>query len=240
MQVRNENKLDAAIAVQRLPVQGNICQSRPDREKLRAEIRSYIARENLIPPLSLDELSPTCRQGFGAYRISRSISGLTPPFLIHNELWAQRVSDIPYDRRLLLLPRCLRNSEVCQAQEDSLGLICAKCGNCAIHDLQITTPSNLGTWSWWRRGSPRRDGADRIGENRNRPSASAVFPVLERVFPYMEAAAVPGIAIPLLRDGCADTYADMDWVWEAIYLNSEKPIPRMDLNGPEIRRTKLF
>jgi geranylgeranyl diphosphate synthase, type II len=29
--------------------------------------------------------------------------------------------------------------------------------------------------------------------------------VLEQAFPYMEAAAIPGIAIPLLQDDCKDT-----------------------------------
>ena len=45
--------------------------------------------------------------------------------------------------------------------------------------------------------------------------------VLERVFPYMEAGAVPGIAIPLLRDGCANTSVDLDWLWEAIYQTTD-------------------
>ncbi|MBL7215718.1 MAG: polyprenyl synthetase family protein [Phycisphaerae bacterium] len=40
--------------------------------------------------------------------------------------------------------------------------------------------------------------------------------VLERVFPYMEAAAIPGIAIPLLRDGCKDTFFDEDWLTEVL------------------------
>jgi len=29
--------------------------------------------------------------------------------------------------------------------------------------------------------------------------------VLERAFPYMEAAAIPGVAVPLLQDDCIDT-----------------------------------
>ena len=40
----------------------------------------------------------------------------------------------------------------------------------------------------------------------------ACIPVLERAFPYMEAAAVPGVAIPLLQDDCIDTTVDEDWL----------------------------
>jgi geranylgeranyl pyrophosphate synthase len=34
----------------------------------------------------------------------------------------------------------------------------------------------------------------------------------------MDAGAIPGLAIPLLRDGCANTSVDLDWVWDAIQL----------------------
>jgi geranylgeranyl pyrophosphate synthase len=55
--------------------------------------------------------------------------------------------------------------------------------------------------------------------------------VLERVFPYMEAGAVPGIAIPLLQDGCANTSVDLDWVWEAIYQTTDDQTRRFDLDA---------
>ena len=45
--------------------------------------------------------------------------------------------------------------------------------------------------------------------------------VLERAFPYMEAAAIPGVAIPLLQDDCKDTAVDIDWVWDVIHLTSD-------------------
>jgi len=55
--------------------------------------------------------------------------------------------------------------------------------------------------------------------------------VLERVFPYMEAGAVPGVAIPLLRDGCANTSVDLDWLWEAIYQTTDDQTRRLDLDA---------
>jgi len=46
----------------------------------------------------------------------------------------------------------------------------------------------------------------------------------------MEAASIPGIAIPLLHDGCRDTSADIDWVLEAIHLHGVDSAFRMDLD----------
>jgi geranylgeranyl pyrophosphate synthase len=47
----------------------------------------------------------------------------------------------------------------------------------------------------------------------------------------MEAAAVPGIAIPLLQDDCVDTNIDLDWVWEIIHLSSDDKTYRLDLDA---------
>src|SRR6185503_15594233 len=58
--------------------------------------------------------------------------------------------------------------------------------------------------------------------------------VLEKAFPFMEAAAIPGIAIPLLQDDCIDTNVDTDAVWDVIHLTSDDRTYRLDLDG--IRR----
>src|SRR3978361_456487 len=54
--------------------------------------------------------------------------------------------------------------------------------------------------------------------------------VLERAFPYMEAAAIPGVAVPLLQDDCIDTTVDLDWVWDYIHLTSDDQTRRLDLS----------
>jgi len=57
------------------------------------------------------------------------------------------------------------------------------------------------------------------------------LPVLERAFPYMEAAAIPGVAVPLLQDDCIDTTVDLDWVWDYIHLTSDDTTRRLDLGA---------
>ena len=55
--------------------------------------------------------------------------------------------------------------------------------------------------------------------------------MLRKVYSYMEAAAVPGIALPLLQDDCVDTAVDLDWVWDYLHLTSEDKTRRMNLNA---------
>ena len=55
--------------------------------------------------------------------------------------------------------------------------------------------------------------------------------MLEKAFPYMESAAIPGIAIPLLQDDCKDTTLDLDWLWDVVHLTSDDKTYRVDLDA---------
>ena len=55
--------------------------------------------------------------------------------------------------------------------------------------------------------------------------------VLERTFPYVETAAIPSIAVPLLQDDCINTTVDIDWVWEYLHLTSDDNTRRLDLTA---------
>ncbi len=64
--------------------------------------------------------------------------------------------------------------------------------------------------------------------------------VLERVFPYMEAGSVPGMAIPLLNEGCCETSVDLDWVWDAIHMTSADTTRQLDLDALRSRVDDWF
>src|SRR5262249_5826944 len=64
--------------------------------------------------------------------------------------------------------------------------------------------------------------------------------VLERAFPYMEAAAIPGVAIPLLQDDCKDTAVDIEWVWNVVHLTSDDCTRRLDLDALRIEVESWF
>lgn len=153
--------------------------------------------------------------------------------IINNEVWRDTVAGIPFEKRLLLLPKCIREPKQCKGEFDEIGLICEHCGGCLIDDYK-SRAEELGYAVLVAEGSPVVMSLIETGQIEAVVGVSCLS-VLERVFPYMEAGAIPGIAIPLLQDGCSYTTVDADMVWDSIYLTSERQTQRVDLD--EIRRT---
>ena len=149
--------------------------------------------------------------------------------LINNEMWRDSLAAIPYERRLLLLPKCLRVESKCPAPFDEFGLLCKQCGLCSIQDLQ-NEAERLGYAVLVAEGSAIVMSLIQTGKIEAIVGVSCIS-VLERAFPYMEAAAVPGVAVPLLQDDCIDTTVYLDWVWDYIHLTSEDRSLRLDLVG---------
>jgi geranylgeranyl diphosphate synthase, type II len=210
--------------------QANIPQTLAARERLRATIAGYVAvnRDSLVPPLVLDELRTHAEQvvaAIGLDPVYRDYVGV----LLSNEVWREQLATVPYDRRLLLLPKCLRVEDKCPAPFDEFGLLCKQCGLCTIQDLQ-NEAERLGYAVLVAEGSAIVMSLIQTGKIDAIVGVSCLS-VLERAFPYMEAAAVPGIAIPLLQDDCKDTTVDLDWVWDVIHLSSDDRTRRMDLDG---------
>jgi geranylgeranyl pyrophosphate synthase len=149
--------------------------------------------------------------------------------LINNEVWRETLAAIPYGRRLLLLPKCLRIEDQCPAPFDEFGLLCKQCGLCSIQDLQVEA-ERLGYAVLVAEGSPIVMSIIQTGKIDAIVGVSCLS-VLERAFPYMEAAAIAGIAIPLLQDDCKDTTVDLDWVWDVLHLTNADRTRRMDLDA---------
>jgi geranylgeranyl pyrophosphate synthase len=149
--------------------------------------------------------------------------------LISNEVWSEQLATVPYDRRLLLLPKCLRVEDKCPAPFDEFGLLCKQCGLCSIQDLQEEA-ERLGYAVLVAEGSALVMALIQTGKIDAIVGVSCLS-VLERAFPYMEAAAIPGVAIPLLQDDCKDTAVDLDWVWNVVHLTSDDRTRRMDLDA---------
>jgi geranylgeranyl diphosphate synthase, type II len=209
-------------------VEERICPTRAGREKLRAAVRDRVAAMKLAPPLSLADLyscADLVLKDTGLPGRYRDLTALCA----HNEVWRPTLADIPYDRRLLLLPKCLRDAGRCKGRLDEFGLLCARCGSCVIDTLH-NEAEELGYAVMVAEGSPLVMALIESGKVDAVVGVSCLS-VLENVFPYMEAAAIPGVAIPLLREGCVDTDVDLDQVWDAIYLRSSNPAPRLDLDG---------
>jgi geranylgeranyl diphosphate synthase, type II len=212
------------------PPQANIPQTISEREGLRTLIARYVEarRDTLVPPLVLDELrvhADAVVAQTGLDPVYRDYAGV----LISNEVWSEHLAPVPFDRRLLLLPKCLRVEDKCPAPFDDFGLLCKQCGLCTIQDLQEEA-ERLGYAVLVAEGSALVMALIQSGKVDAIVGVSCLS-VLERAFPYMEAAAIPGVAIPLLQDDCKDTGIDIDWVWNVIHLTSDDHTRRLDLDA---------
>jgi geranylgeranyl diphosphate synthase, type II len=202
--------------------------TRAEREGLRRLAEAFAAAhaERLVPPLVLNQLRDAARDLVRSAELDPHVSDYVA-VLLSNEVWKEHVAGVPYQQRLLLLPKCLRHADQCPAAIDEFGLVCQRCGLCSIRDLQEEAES-LGYAVLVAEGSDLVTAIIQTGQIRAIVGVSCLS-VLERAFPYMEAASIPGIAIPLLHDGCSDTAADIDWVLDAIHLSGADRTVRLDL-----------
>jgi len=210
------------------PPKANIPQTQWERQRVLRFVRNYVAEFNPVPPLPLEELKKhACEvvKRLGCDPIYTDYVGV----LINNEMWRETLARVPYERRLLLLPKCLRVEEKCPAPFDEFGLLCKQCGLCSIQDLQ-TEAERLGYAVLVAEGSALVMSLLQTGKIDAIVGVSCLH-VLEKAFPYMEAAAIPGVAIPLLQDDCVNTTVDLDWVWEYIHLTSADQTRRLDLSA---------
>ena len=206
----------------------NIPQTREERETILREVRHYVAEQTLVPPVPMNDLKVHADElviALGTKEIYRDYIGI----LINNELWRETLAAVPFERRLLMVPKCLRVEAKCPAPFDEFGLLCKSCGLCSIQDLEYEA-EKLGYAALVAEGSAIVMSLIQTGKI-DAIVGVACIPVLERAFPYMEAAAVPGVAIPLLQDDCIDTAVDEDWIWDYIYLTSDDHTRRLDLSG---------
>jgi geranylgeranyl pyrophosphate synthase len=206
----------------------NIPQTLQQRTRILQTVRNYVAEFNPVPPLPVPELkvhADRVVERLGCDPIYRDYIGI----LINNEMWRETLAAVPYERRLLLLPKCLRVESKCPAPFDEFGLLCKQCGLCSIQDMTVEA-EKLGYAVLVAEGSAIVMSLIQTGKIEAIVGVSCLS-VLERAFPYMEAAAIPGVAIPLLQDDCIDTNVDLDWVWDYIHLNSADATRRLDLSA---------
>ncbi|MBV8881061.1 MAG: DUF116 domain-containing protein, partial [Planctomycetaceae bacterium] len=204
----------------------------PDDKRVRAQLKKaaadHIRRVNAVPPLTISEL----REHTAAVL---ALTGVDVQFkdyvavLVSNAAWHDTVAKIPYERRLLLLPKCLRVEDKCPAPFDEFGLLCKECGLCSIQDLTVEA-ERLGYAVLVAEGSAIVRSMIETGKIEAVVGVSCLN-VLEKSFPHMEAAAIPGVAIPLLQDDCINTTVDLDWVWDLIHLTSKDKTYRLDLEA---------
>jgi len=188
------------------------------RRALMTLARTAIRALGLIPPLPLT----TLRRHATAIMAEQQIDPAFEDFftvILGNAAWEPVVGALPMERRLLLLPHCMRNRAVCPAQMDAFGLLCESCGACPTGRLQDQAEA-MGYVVLVAEGTTMVTKLLQAGK------IDAVIGVgclsaLERSFPHLSAAAIPGLAIPLTQDGCENTQIDEDWVMDLLSVTAE-------------------
>ncbi|MHC4997088.1 MAG: DUF116 domain-containing protein, partial [Planctomycetota bacterium] len=187
----------------------------------------YIEEHNPVPPMPLSELQEYAEVILKEMDLDLAYNKYTA-VILNNLMWRDALATVPYERRLLLVPKCLRVEETCPAPFDEFGLLCKECGQCSLQDMQAEA-ERLGYAVLIAEGSALVMSIIETGKIDAIVGVSCLS-VLEKAFPYMESAAIPGIAVPLLQDDCIDTTVDLDTVWDVIHLTSEDKTYRMNLD----------
>ena len=206
----------------------NIPPTAEDRRAINMLAKQYVEETRLTPPMPIPELRTHARAIIEKHGLPMAFENFIG-ILVNNAAWEDTLAGIPYERRLLLMPKCLRKEAVCPAPFDEFGLLCKSCGQCSLQDLQVEA-ERLGYAVLIAEGSALVMSIIETGKIEAIVGVSCLS-VLERAFPYMEAAAIPGVAIPLLQGDCIDTNVDLDWIWDVIHLTGEDRTRRMDLDA---------
>lgn len=220
--------LPITIPPQKLrPTQDDVPPTLRMRREISELCSQYIKEHNPVPPTPLTELEEYAEILLGKAGIDIAYNKYTA-VIMNNLMWRDSLATVPYERRLLLVPKCLRVEETCPAPFDEFGLLCKECGQCSLQDMQVEA-EKLGYAVLIAEGSALVMSIIETGKIDAIVGVSCLS-VLEKAFPFMESAAIPGIAVPLLQDDCIDTTVDLDTVWDVIHLTSDDKTYRMNLD----------
>ncbi|VTS06711.1 polyprenyl synthetase family protein [Tuwongella immobilis] len=195
-------------------------ETRALRDRVREAARVYVTKLDKSQPLSREDATFHTAKLLQELELGEQYTGFTL-VAIMNEFWREQVASIPFNRRLLLLPHCLKNAEGCPADYDEFGLDCEKCGACNVADFK-TRAEQLGYKVLVSEGTPIvlkiivSGHVDAI-------VGVACLNVLEKAFDKILLSGIPCVATPLLSSNCKNTSVDQDWVSELIELKIDPP-----------------
>jgi len=190
------------------------------RERIKSEAEKFAESLDKTNPFTKGELEGYGRDVLQQMDLPEKYLGFTM-VMIGNFFWKRQFLATPFERRMLLLPHCLKHAEGCPADYDEFGLDCEKCGACSIADYKVKA-EQLGYKVLVAEGSPIvlkiivAGYIDAI-------LGVACLNVLEKAIDKVLIAGVPSYAIPLHSGDCKNTTLDESWVWEV--LEEYEPLP---------------
>jgi geranylgeranyl pyrophosphate synthase len=193
-------------------------ETRELRDRIRDVTRTHCSTLDKTQPLTKESTRETAEAVLRSLNLGDQYLGFTM-VMVTNEFWRDQIAAIPFHRRLLLVPHCLKNAEGCPADYDEFGLDCRKCGACSVADFK-TKAEDLGYKVLVSEGTPIvlkiivSGHVDAI-------VGVACLNVLEKAFDKILLAGIPCVATPLLSSNCKNTSVDGDWVFDMIGLQTE-------------------
>jgi geranylgeranyl diphosphate synthase, type II len=196
-------------------------QDRQVRERIRSACARVVERLDKSHPLSKDALEQLARAALEQLGLPEGYIGWTMVALA-SEFWREQVAAVPAERRLLLLPHCLRPAEGCPAEYSEFGLECGPCLACQIGKLRATA-EQAGYRVIVAEGSPVVMKII-LGGFVDAILGVACLNVLEKAIDKVLLAGIPCMAVPLLSSDCRGTAVDLDWVEEMIRVRRRRPV----------------
>jgi geranylgeranyl diphosphate synthase type II len=208
------------------------------RDDIRQKVERFFSMNKTIPPVSYHALVDFADALLVRNNWNKSYKAFVM-VCCGNAIWRSVVGSVPYNRRMLLLPQCLKNSHMCKGREDELGLLCSDCGNCNISGF-LSEAENLGYVTIVAEGTTI---AARLVESGKVDAIIGVgcLEVLQKIFTAVNKYSLPAIGVPLLSCGCIDTIADTEWIREEIRnLNQHSGFRLLNLNNLREKTASLF
>jgi geranylgeranyl pyrophosphate synthase len=183
------------------------------RESLRARCQDVASRLDHRSPLTKDEMERVARRTLQEADLPIGFLGWTM-VMLSSEFWQQALTTVPPERRLFLLPHCLKHAEGCPAEYDQFGMNCKQCGACSIADFRGLA-EDLGYRVLVAEGSPVVLKII-VGGYVDAVIGVACLNVLEKAIDKVLLAGIPCMAVPLLSSDCRNTKVDESWVEQMI------------------------
>jgi geranylgeranyl pyrophosphate synthase len=195
-------------------------ETRERRDSMRGKCAKITAKLDKSLPLTKDDMERIARGLLNELGMPEGYVGWTMVVLA-SEFYRDQIAAIPPERRLFLLPHCLKHAEGCPADYDEFGLACKECGACSIADFRGIA-DEMGYKVLVAEGSPIvlkiivSGYVDAI-------VGVACLNVLEKAIDKLLLAGIPCMAVPLLSSDCRNTSVDEDWVSEMVSLEQQEP-----------------
>ncbi len=205
---------------------------------LRRKVNEYADEHAFTLPLWREELNHHTQRLTARLDLAEAERRLAA-LILHNSIWRSTVATVPFNRRVLLLPQCLRTRDVCLVTTAESGLPGEECRHYSLERLQHEAEC-MGYEVLVAEETAPAERLVRGGE----PDAFIRVDCLENLeesFPSVVPDAVPALGIPLLNERGSKTTLDAAWLMNFLHLRSvERPYQRIPIDHLREKVEKWF